>query len=119
MDLSIPLEPKLRERLQKTLEENADWRDDCKVWTRYCHGGRGQISIGGRTYKVPRVAYAVYVGPIPRDLVVLHACDNPSCFLIEHLSIGPQRENIRDMFTKGRGHDRRVKGKFAKKSDRS
>lgn len=40
--------------------------------------------------------------PLAPGEVVLHACDNPPCFLYEHLSRGTQSENIRDAMAKGR-----------------
>lgn len=38
-----------------------------------------------------------------RDEVVLHACDNPPCFRVDHLSIGSSADNNADMRAKGRG----------------
>lgn len=32
----------------------------------------------------------------------LHSCDNPACLNPEHIWEGSQRENVQDMFTKGR-----------------
>jgi DNA-binding XRE family transcriptional regulator len=34
---------------------------------------------------------------------VLHACDNPPCFRVDHLSVGTAADNNRDMRDKGRG----------------
>lgn len=36
------------------------------------------------------------------DQVVLHRCDNPPCFRVDHLVVGTVRENNADMFAKGR-----------------
>jgi hypothetical protein len=38
--------------------------------------------------------------------VVRHTCDNPSCVNVEHLTVGTQRDNVRDMFDRGRAADR-------------
>jgi hypothetical protein len=38
-----------------------------------------------------------------RDEVILHACDNPPCFRIDHLSVGSLADNNADMRAKGRG----------------
>lgn len=35
--------------------------------------------------------------------VILHACDNPPCFRIDHLSVGTLADNNADMRAKGRG----------------
>lgn len=37
------------------------------------------------------------------DEVVLHACDNPPCFRVDHLSVGSIADNNADMRAKGRG----------------
>ncbi len=43
-----------------------------------------------------------------RDLlpgeVVRHRCDNPPCFLFEHLELGSQADNVADTETRGRGN---------------
>lgn len=44
-------------------------------------------------------------GPISGDVCVLHRCDNPPCVRPDHLFLGTQADNIRDMRAKGRGHD--------------
>lgn len=49
-----------------------------------------------------RIAYSLVHGPIPEGKVVMHACDNPRCVNIEHLSLGTQLDNIADTVSKGR-----------------
>ncbi|MDR6867531.1 hypothetical protein J2Y69_002135 [Microbacterium resistens] len=43
------------------------------------------------------------MGDFPRDLFILHACDNRRCVNPEHLSLGDGQANMDDMNAKGRG----------------
>lgn len=36
--------------------------------------------------------------------VIMHLCDNPACYLYEHLQVGTQQENMQDAENKGRTH---------------
>lgn len=54
-----------------------------------------------------RVAYTELVGPIPPGRIVMHTCDNPPCCNPAHLRLGTQKENLADMFAKGREGDNR------------
>lgn len=70
--------------------------------------GYGIIKVAGRARRLTRVAWEMAHGPIPADLLVLHSCDNPPCIRPDHLMLGTQRANIRDMLAKGRRPRRRV-----------
>jgi hypothetical protein len=41
-------------------------------------------------------------GPVPAGHIVMHSCDNPACVKLDHLKLGTQTDNIRDMIAKGR-----------------
>lgn len=69
------------------------------------HGyGTMSITVAGvsRPVGAHRIAYRIAKGPIPDGMVVMHSCDNPRCVNPAHLSLGTQRENMADMFAKGR-----------------
>ena len=75
----------------------------CWEWTK-CKdpNGYGRIQHDGRAQVAHRIAWALWVGPIPKGMCVLHKCDNPTCINPDHLFLGTQLDNIADMNKKGR-----------------
>ena len=65
--------------------------------------GCGKLCIGTERGLAHRIAYTVFIGPIPKGLCVLHSCDVPSCINPEHLFLGTDYDNSADMVRKGRG----------------
>jgi hypothetical protein len=79
----------------------------CLLWLGcVCKNGYGRIGYGsgGSAVLVHRIAYESAFGPFDRSRHVCHSCDTPSCVNPDHLFIGTQRDNMRDMFEKGRGN---------------
>jgi hypothetical protein len=68
--------------------------------------GRFKRQVGSKRETV-RVTRWVMEQVLGRQLspseFVLHACDNPPCFRVDHLSIGSAADNNADMRNKGRG----------------
>lgn len=62
----------------------------------------------GRKWYVHRWVWTLMHGPIPKGVQVLHRCDNPACFRLDHLFLGTQGDNMRDMVEKGR-HSNQLK----------
>lgn len=79
--------------------------DSCWLWTAHVNtSGYGQISDdNGKLKLASRIIYEIYNGAIPDGLLVLHTCDNPQCVNPNHLFVGTQFDNMRDMMKKGRG----------------
>jgi hypothetical protein len=77
--------------------------DGCWPWVRGTdRAGYGSPLYSGRKTGAHRIAWTLTHGKIPRQLWVLHKCDNPPCCNPKHLFLGTQRDNIDDMITKGR-----------------
>ncbi len=99
----------------KTIEEKF-WRKvaiipehPCWEWVGLKHKqGYGRMRIKAEGYKYRkallshRVSWEIHNGPIPDKMFVLHKCDNTSCVNPQHLFIGDQFDNMRDMVKKGR-----------------
>ena len=81
-----------------------DAKTGCVVWTGTVgFGGHGQIrSAKTKLLATHRVSWEHHNGPIPEGMKLCHRCDNPPCINPEHLFLGTQADNIRDMIEKGR-----------------
>ena len=80
----------------------------CRLWQGSVDSngyGRMKRMVNGRweTVRVYRWVMEQAIGRKLRpDEFILHACDNPPCFRLDHLSVGSALDNNRDMMTKGR-----------------
>lgn len=72
------------------------------------HDGYGKFSIfidGKQKFLFAhRLAFRCINGPIPPGHVIRHMCHNPACCNPSHLAEGTHLENMRDMWTAGRGN---------------
>lgn len=76
----------------------------CWDWTGSTSRGYGQLSSSRNKspHKAHRLSFEMHVGPIPPGKVVRHKCDRPVCVNPDHLEIGTQKDNARDMVVRGR-----------------
>lgn len=80
----------------------------CIEWTgaRTAHG-YGEKRVGTKVMYVHRLAWEDAHGPLAEGEQVLHGCDNPPCFSIEHLFLGTPKTNSDDKHAKGRARNGR------------
>lgn len=81
----------------------------CRLWQGSCdpfgYGRMKRKNAKGEweTVKVYRWVMEQVIGRKLRpDEFILHACDNPPCYRLDHLSVGSALDNNRDMMLKGR-----------------
>jgi hypothetical protein len=77
--------------------------DECWPWmaARF-DNNYGAFWRDGRQQRASRVAWELEHGPIPPGMLVCHRCDNPPCVRPDHLFLGTDTDNKRDMAEKGR-----------------
>lgn len=85
------------------LEEQSN---GCLKCISHCSDQDGYIRI---RYKVKherlfRVLYMLKYGKIPKGKVIRHLCNNSWCVNVNHLKIGTQKDNVKDMIVSGRSN---------------
>ena len=90
------------EKIDKTLGFGPD--GTCWKWMSTTNAkGYAVMSIEGRFKLIHRYFYEFTYGEIgSRKIFVCHRCDNPSCINPDHMFLGTNGDNVRDMVAKGR-----------------
>lgn len=92
----VPIAERFWEKVRKS--------DGCWEWTGAMAYGYGRIGVAPGVSPAPahRVSWELHHGPLAPGAVVCHRCDNRRCVRPDHLFIGSQADNMRDMHAKGR-----------------
>ena len=78
--------------------------DGCWIWTgAHYRSGHGHSYFKGKYVGAHRLSWILENGEIPEGTNVCHHCDNPPCVNPDHLFLGSQADNMRDMRQKNRG----------------
>ncbi len=76
---------------------------ECWIWKKCTNtDGYGSIWAFNKGWRIHRLSYFLFIGEIPKGLLVCHTCDKPACFNPAHLWVGTHKENMEDMMRKGR-----------------
>lgn len=66
------------------------------------NSGYCSVRVNGKKMGAHRHAYIKAYGEIPKNLHVMHICDNRKCINPKHLKLGTRSDNMRDCVNKGR-----------------
>lgn len=76
------------------------WLFDSKI--RNDEKSYGVFRIKTKNVLAHRVSYELYKGNIPKNMFILHSCDNRCCVNPDHLYTGTHKDNMEDMVSKVR-----------------
>lgn len=103
MSTVIQYTPKLIERFRSKVS-TVPTPNGCLEWTAGRNTfGYGTFGTGDKSTQLAhRFAWMLVNGPIPAGMVIRHVCHNRLCCNVDHLLLGTQADNVRDMMNDGR-----------------
>lgn len=90
-------------------------KGECWGWKGgLAHFGYGLMKVRGKNDRAHRISWRIHKGEIPKGKLVLHKCDNPICSNPEHLYLGTQSDNVKDIYNRNRRSQRGEKNNQSK-----
>jgi hypothetical protein len=84
----------VRLNINKVIDANTG----CWIWNRYkTEKGYGVTKVHGKTRKVHRLSYELFVKPLKEGAIVHHKCANTTCFNPDHLQATSHIQNSAEM----------------------
>lgn len=108
------------EEFIKIYEYKGVWNENCLEWKGGTINNYGITSYKGKSYRVHRLIWELYHKIknlkyiIPENMIIMHKCDNPGCFNINHLQLGTYKDNAKDIIIKDRKSKNPIKPKLIK-----
>lgn len=99
--LSLQRKGVVRKDLSKRFWDKVKKTDTCWNWTSVINHGYGSFNYQGRMHIAHRFAWYLIFGKKPTQWL-LHKCDNKKCVNPDHLYEGTPKDNVRDMWERGR-----------------
>ncbi len=93
------------ERLSDRFWSKVEKSEGCWLWVGHRNkAGYGKLRNGSqhKYLLAHRASWLLAHGELPDELLVCHKCDNPPCVRPDHLFLGTDADNQRDMMRKGR-----------------
>ncbi len=103
------------EKYRQMFDDRVIRSNGCWGWKSFINStGCGMLGVTGHMVSAYRCSWILYRGPIPEGKLVLHKCHNRVCSNPDHLYIGTNKDNTRDMIEAGRQDFCKQKSKLAK-----
>lgn len=75
----------------------------CWEWSKFKKNGYGVTALNGKLEQAHRASWMVFRSEIPAGMQINHKCHNRACINPDHLYIGDQLQNMKDMADANRG----------------